>query len=58
MGGNVTFTVNQIDTYTLKKNDVLTLNAGDSYSLRGSGEYVVMNLPAFTAGDDEYVTDK
>jgi len=54
ISGNLSFTVNGSDTHNLQKNDVLTLSSGSRYSLIGAGEYVVLNVPAFEEGDDEY----
>lgn len=56
ISGSFTFTVNESVVYHLEKNDALTLNPGSRYSLSGNGEYVVLNVPAFTQDDDEYLS--
>ena len=57
ISGNLSVTVSGSNVYSLGKNDVFTLSRGSRYSLTGAGEYVVMNLPAFEEGDDEYFDD-
>ena len=57
MSGNLSVTVIGSNVYSLGKNDVLTLSRGSHYSLTGVGEYIVVNVPAFEEGDDEYLDD-
>ena len=57
MSGNLSVTVIGSNVHSLGKNDVLTLSRGSHYSLTGVGEYIVVNVPAFEEGDDEYLDD-
>ena len=57
ISGNLSVTVSGLKVHNLGKNDVLTLSCGSRYSLTGVGEYIVINVPAFEEGDDEYFDD-
>lgn len=57
ISGNFEFKIDSEHSFQLEKYDVLTLEVGSTYSLMGTGEYLVLNSPAFKDGDDEYLQD-
>jgi mannose-6-phosphate isomerase-like protein (cupin superfamily) len=53
--GEIEFTVEKESGIKLRRGSVLTLESGVTYSLNGSGEYFVINVPAFKSQDDVYL---
>ncbi len=54
LSGELTFTINSEQTFSAHALDSVYIKRGDRYSFRGKAEYVVINGPAFQAGDDIY----
>ena len=55
ISGNLEFTINDEGQIFLSAGDLLTLTKGAKYSLVGNAKYLVINTPAFKAGDDIYL---
>ena len=53
--GSFTFTIGESENIFVAANDIITLPYLSTYSFQGAGKYLVMNIPAFKEGDDEYV---
>jgi mannose-6-phosphate isomerase-like protein (cupin superfamily) len=53
--GSFTFRIGEEENIILATNDIIVLPCLSTYSFQGVGKYLVMNIPAFKDGDDEYV---
>lgn len=53
--GSFTFTIGEEENIFAAANDIIILPYLSTYSFHGAGKYLVMNIPAFKQGDDEYV---
>ena len=53
--GSFTFTIGEEENIFVTANDIIILPYLSTYSFQGAGKYLVMNIPAFKQGDDEYV---
>jgi mannose-6-phosphate isomerase-like protein (cupin superfamily) len=54
LSGALTFVVGGEDPEILEAGGLLVVPKGMQYHLEGTGTYLVLNTPAFEAGDDEY----
>jgi hypothetical protein len=54
LSGELTFFLGDRGPTAVASGDLLSIPRGCSYSLEGRAEYLVINTPAFEAGDDEY----
>ena len=54
LSGALTFVVGGGDPEILEAGGLLVVPKGMQYHLEGTGTYLVLNTPAFEAGDDEY----
>ena len=54
LSGNLTFVVGDGEPGIFGAGELLVIPKGSQYRLEGTGTYLVLNTPAFEAGDDEY----
>ncbi|HXW81996.1 MAG TPA: cupin domain-containing protein, partial [Acidimicrobiales bacterium] len=54
LSGELTFAVADEEPEVLDAGGLLVIPKGVPYHLEGTGTYLVLNTPAFEAGDDEY----
>ena len=55
IAGDISFVIDLKPVVRLLPGDVLTIAQGSEYELFGTGKYLVINTPAFEAGDDTYL---
>ena len=54
LSGNLTFVVGEGEPGIFGAGELLVIPKGSQYRLEGTGTYLVLNTPAFEAGDDDY----
>lgn len=55
LSGHFDFFFDEDPTLTAAQGHTVVMDAGTTYGLTGTGEYLVINAPAFSEGDDQYV---
>ena len=55
LSGSLVFEIEPDVHIAAERDHTVILDPSSAYSLSGTGEYLVINAPAFTEGDDEYL---